>query len=119
MVYLNGGPSHIDLYDPKPDARVEYRGEFRPIPTNVRGVRVGELLPLQARIADRLAIVRNMVFQQQGHTAPELYTGFLRGDRPAIGRSSASCGRTRAWSARCRPTSTWGPRPRRPRRVPG
>src|SRR5690242_15816885 len=85
MVYLNGGPSHIDLYDPKPDAPVEYRGEFQPISTNVSGVRVGELLPLQARIADKLAIVRNMVFQQQGHTAPELYTGFLRGDRPAVG----------------------------------
>jgi hypothetical protein len=85
MVYLNGGPSHIDLYDPKPDAPVEYRGEFQPIPTNVPGVRIGELLPMQARIADKLAIVRNMVFKQEGHTAPELYTGFLRGDRPAIG----------------------------------
>src|SRR6478752_4748721 len=77
MVYLNGGPSHIDLYDPKPNAPVEYRGEFRPIPTNVPGVRIGELLPLQAKIADKLAIVRNMVFKQEGHTAPELYTGFL------------------------------------------
>jgi hypothetical protein len=44
-----------------------------------------ELLPEQAKIADKFAIVRNMQFQQQGHTAPELYTGFLRGDRPAIG----------------------------------
>lgn len=85
MVYLNGGPSHIDLYDLKPHAPLEYRGEFSPIPTNVPGVEISELMPLQASIADKLAIVRNMKFQQQGHTAPELYTGFLKGNRPAIG----------------------------------
>src|SRR6267378_2098252 len=85
MVYLNGGPSHIDLYDLKPDAPVEYRGEFKPIKTNVPGMDICEQMPLQAQIADKLAIIRNMKFQQQGHTAPELYTGFLQGDRPAIG----------------------------------
>jgi uncharacterized protein (DUF1501 family) len=85
MVYLNGGPSHIDLYDPKPDAPVEFRGEFAPIKTNVTGMQIGEHLPLQAKIADRFAIVRNMKFQQEGHTAPELYTGFLRGNRPSFG----------------------------------
>src|SRR5262245_6565357 len=51
MVYLNGGPSHIDLYDMKPDAPVEYRGEFRPIRTNVPGFDICELMPLQATIA--------------------------------------------------------------------
>src|SRR5437588_11149285 len=85
MVYLNGGPSHIDLYDLKPDAPVEYRGEFKPTRTNVPGFDIGELMPLQATIADKLAVVRNMQFQQQGHTPPELFTGFLRGNRPAIG----------------------------------
>jgi uncharacterized protein (DUF1501 family) len=85
MVYLNGGPSHVDTYDMKPEAPVEYRGEFSPIKTNVPGMDICELLPMQAKIADKLAIVRNMQFQQQGHTAPELYTGFLRGFRPAIG----------------------------------
>lgn len=85
MVYLNGGPSHMDMYDPKPLAPVEYRGEFSPISTNVSGIEISEHLPLQASIADKLAIVRNMKFQQQGHTAPELYTGFLKGNRPAIG----------------------------------
>ena len=85
MVYLNGGPSHLDMYDPKPHAPVEYRGEFRPIDTNVPGMQISELLPLQARIADKLAIIRNMKFLQQGHTAPELYTGFLDGKRPSIG----------------------------------
>lgn len=85
MVYLNGGPSHIDLYDLKPDAPVEYRGEFKPIKTNVPGMDICELMPLQAKMADKLAIIRNMKFEQQGHTAPELYTGFLRGNRPSIG----------------------------------
>src|SRR5213080_3325092 len=85
MVYLNGGPSHVDLYDLKPDAPVEYRGEFKPIKTNVPGMDICELMPLQAKIADKLAIIRNMKFEQQGHTGPELYSGFLRGNRPSIG----------------------------------
>jgi hypothetical protein len=85
MVYLNGGPSHIDLYDLKPQAPVEYRGEFKPIKTNVPGLFISELMPLQAKVADKLAIIRNMKFQQQGHTPPELYTGFLDGKRPSIG----------------------------------
>src|SRR5262245_27363032 len=83
MVYLNGGPSHVDLYDLKPEAPVEYRGEFRPIRTNVPGFDICELMPLQARIADKLAIIRNMQFRLQGHTSPELYTGYVNGNRPA------------------------------------
>jgi hypothetical protein len=85
MVYLNGGPSHVDMYDLKPNAPVEVRGEFKPIRTNVPGFDICELFPLQATISDKLALVRNMKFQQQGHTAPELYTGFLQGDRPSLG----------------------------------
>lgn len=85
MVYLNGGPSHIDLYDMKPAAPVEYRGEFKPIKTNVPGFDICELMPLQAKIADKLAVIRSMTFKQQGHTPPELYTGFLDSKRPAIG----------------------------------
>ncbi|OAI54736.1 hypothetical protein AYO44_14300 [Planctomycetaceae bacterium SCGC AG-212-F19] len=85
MVYLNGGPSHMDMYDLKPDAPVEYRGEFKPIKTNVPGMDICEHFPLQAKIADKFAIIRNMKFLQQGHTAPELYTGFLNSNRPSIG----------------------------------
>jgi len=85
MVYLNGGPSHVDMYDMKPNAPEDYRGEFKPTRTNVPGMDICELMPLQAKIADKLAIIRNMKFQQEGHTAPELYTGFLKGDRPSIG----------------------------------
>lgn len=85
MVYLNGGPSHMDMYDLKPQAPMEYRGEFRPISTNVPGMDLCELFPLQATIADKFAIIRSMKFQQEGHTAPELYTGFLKGNRPSFG----------------------------------
>src|SRR6187401_2197473 len=59
FVYLFGGPSHIDTYDMKPDAPAEYRGEFRPIRTNVPGFDICELMPLQATIAGRMSLVRN------------------------------------------------------------
>src|SRR5438067_12627432 len=48
MICLGGGPSHIDTYDMKPDAPSEIRGELRPIKTNVSGIEISELLPLQA-----------------------------------------------------------------------
>ena len=87
---------------------MEYRGEFKPIKTNVPGMDICELMPLQAKIADKLAIIRNMKFQQQGHTAPELYTGFLRGDRPAIGSVVSKLRPTPAFTVLCRRMSTWG-----------
>lgn len=74
MVYLPGGPSHIDMYDLKPDAPAEYRGEFSPIRTNVPGMDICELMPLQARIADQFAIVRGLK-TQGNHDPTELLTG--------------------------------------------
>ena len=50
MIYLPGGPSHMDMYDLKPDAPMEFRGEFKPIQTNVPGVQICEHFPLQARM---------------------------------------------------------------------
>jgi hypothetical protein len=61
MIYLPGGPSHMDMYDLKPDAPTEYRGEFRPIQTNVPGVQICEHMPRQARMWDKLACVRSIV----------------------------------------------------------
>jgi hypothetical protein len=61
MIYLPGGPSHMDMYDLKPNAPVEYRGEFRPINTNVPGIQICEHMPLQARMFDKLAAVRSIV----------------------------------------------------------
>src|SRR4051794_12338116 len=56
MIFLSGGPSHIDTYDMKPHLPAEFRGEFQPIRTNVPGIDICELMPLQAKIADKLAI---------------------------------------------------------------
>ena len=61
MIYLPGGPTHMDMYDLKPDAPAEFRGEFRPIQTNVTGVQICELFPLQARMWDKFACIRSIV----------------------------------------------------------
>jgi uncharacterized protein (DUF1501 family) len=77
MVYLCGAPSHIDTYDMKPDATAEYRGEFKPIRTNVPGMDICELMPLQAKIADKFTIVRNLrVLATDTHMPEELLSGF-------------------------------------------
>ncbi len=75
MVYLAGGPSHIDMYDLKPAAPVEYRGPFKPIQTAVPGMAISELMPRQAKIADRFALIRNMKFNCTFHQPFELLTG--------------------------------------------
>ena len=67
IVYLFGGPSHIDIWDMKPDAPDGIRGEFKPIDTNVPGVRITEHLPLLAQRADRYAIVRSMSHGDSSH----------------------------------------------------
>ncbi|MEX2120215.1 MAG: DUF1501 domain-containing protein [Pirellulales bacterium] len=87
MIWLRGGPSHIDSYDMKPAAPAEVRGEFRPIPTNVPGIEICELMPRQAQIMDKLAIVRGIRSNDLGdHTPHYILTGFPdRGKRPALG----------------------------------
>ena len=86
MIYLYGGPSHIDLYDLKPDAPVEIRGEFAPIPTNVPGFDISELMPMQAKIAEKLALVRGVEFPSDDHTADWVFRGtFPDRKRPVFG----------------------------------
>jgi hypothetical protein len=75
MIFLSGGPSHLDMYDMKPQAPREFRGEFNPIPTNVPGIEVCELMPMQAKIADKFAILRGVQFVHL-HTANEFYSGY-------------------------------------------
>src|SRR5205085_3891730 len=67
MVLLPGGPTHLDTFDPKPDAPVEIRGEFRPIATNVPGISLCEHFPRLARMADRLAIIRSLIGFRDDH----------------------------------------------------
>src|SRR3984957_19964091 len=67
LVWLGGGPSHLDMYDLKPDAPPEFRGEFKPIATNVPGIQIGEHLPLEAKQMDKISIVRSGVHTNAGH----------------------------------------------------
>jgi hypothetical protein len=69
LIWLDGGPSHLDLYDMKPEAPAEYRGIWRPIRTNVPGMDVTELFPKQARIADKFSIVRSLHHNTGDHFA--------------------------------------------------
>jgi hypothetical protein len=101
MIYLPGGPSHIDMYDMKPDAPVEIGGEFKPIQTNVPGLDLCELMPLQAKIADKFAVIRGFK-TRGGHSGDEMTTGFPTGhQRPAFGSvvSRVQGARTKAMPA--------------------
>lgn len=75
MVYLPGGPSHMDMYDLKPQAPAEYRGEFKPIATNVAGVQICEHFPMQAKMFDKLAVVRSLVSVDE-HSDSLVMTGY-------------------------------------------
>jgi hypothetical protein len=68
LLFMWGGPAQQDTWDPKPDAPAEYRGEFKPIATNVPGIRVCEHLPRLARHADKLALLRAMTHNDVDHT---------------------------------------------------
>jgi hypothetical protein len=67
LLWLDGGPGHMDTYDMKPEAPAEYRGIWRPIATNVPGMEVTELFPLQAKIADRFSVVRSLHHDSGDH----------------------------------------------------
>src|SRR5262245_9980544 len=71
MIHLPGGPSHIDMYDLKPDAPAEFRGEFKPIRTSVPGFDICEHFPLQAQVADQLALVRNLQMSTSSHNGEQ------------------------------------------------
>src|SRR5438309_2764473 len=77
VVWLQGGASHLETYDPKPDAPAEIRGPFGSIPTRAEGVRVSELLPGHARVADKFSILRSLSHSgfchQQGNQ--QMFTG--------------------------------------------
>jgi len=75
MIYLPGGPPHMDMYDLKPEAPKEFRGEFSPIATNVPGVRICELFPLQAAMWDKLACIRSIVSVDE-HSDSLVTTGY-------------------------------------------
>ncbi len=90
-IHLGGGPSHQDIFDLKPNAPVEYRGEFNPISTNVAGFQICEHLPRLATMADQFSVVRSLVGSNSGHSNFQTHTGdnnkALRniGGKPSIG----------------------------------
>src|SRR3954463_9636751 len=81
MIFLQGGPSHIDIWDPKPDAPSNIRGEFKPIKTNVPGIWLSEVMPLLAKQMDKATLVRSLSYTPAGlfnHTAAiyQMITGY-------------------------------------------
>ncbi len=89
-VYLPGGPPHIDMWDLKPDAPAEIRGEYKPINTNAPGIQICELFPKIAAMMDKFAIIRTLADSDGGHDAYQCMTGRKKGDRgPSNGWPSA------------------------------
>jgi len=67
LIFLEGGPSHIDMWDMKPDAPVDIRGSFNPIKTKVPGTHISELLPMCAKVVDKFTILRSHSHNDNGH----------------------------------------------------
>jgi hypothetical protein len=90
-VHLSGGPSHQDMWDLKPQAAAEFRGEFNPIATNVPGFEICEHFPKLATMADKFAVIRSIVGSAGEHSNHQTHTAYhtrdLRnaGGRPALG----------------------------------
>src|SRR5437764_4748717 len=78
LFWLSGGPGHMETWDPKPEAPSEYRGPLSAIPTTVDAIRFSELMPEQAKIADRLAVLRTVQHHTGDHTKGNhwMLTGF-------------------------------------------
>ncbi len=89
LFWLSGGPSQIDMWDPKPDAPVEIRSPFATMPTKLSGVQFTEHLPRQAAIADKLTIVRSMDCSASNHTPITMQAGNPLARRTDDGRDGA------------------------------
>lgn len=76
MVLLPGGPPHLDMFDMKPDAPAEVRGEFQPIATNQQGLEICELMPNLAKVADKLTVIRSLVGFIDDHNTNWCTTGW-------------------------------------------
>jgi hypothetical protein len=84
ILWMRGGPSHIDMWDPKPNAPAEYRGEFGTISSKVPGINLGDLLPLSAKIMDKWSIIRSLNHHDAGHSTGDqiCFTGYNAGPMP-------------------------------------
>ena len=84
-IYLPGGPSHLDMWDLKPNAPSEIRGEFSPTKTNVPGMEICELFPRLAKLADKFAIIRSLADSDGAHDCYQCMTGHRKGERGPSG----------------------------------
>jgi hypothetical protein len=93
LLWMRGGPSHIDMWDPKPDAPVEYRGEFGVKATKIPGIILSDMLPMCGRIMDRWSIVRSLYHNDAGHSSGDqiCFTGYPAGPNPDE-NTHPSCG---------------------------
>ena len=93
ILWMRGGPSHIDMWDPKPDAPIEYRGEFGTSSTKVPGILLSDMLPMCGSVMDKWSIIRSLYHGDAGHsTADQLcFTGYPTGPNPDE-NVSPSCG---------------------------
>ncbi|MGZ0173696.1 MAG: DUF1501 domain-containing protein [Planctomycetales bacterium] len=109
LIWMSGGPGHHETWDPKPDAVSQFRGPFGAISTNVGGIQFSEMLPEQAKIADRISVLRTVRHRSGDHTKGNhwMLTGFEGPDfnkpdnkvqrRPSMGSvASALCGARRS-----------------------
>ena len=106
LIWLDGGPSHLDLYDLKPQAPAEYRGIWMPIRTNVPGIEISELFPRQAKVADKFSLIRSIHHDNGDHFTGAHYMLTSRngasgadtaGKYPSLGSIVAkSCGARRS-----------------------
>jgi hypothetical protein len=89
VIFLNGGPSHLDMWDMKPDAPIEIRGEFRPIASSLSGVPLCEHLPRLAQSMHKVTLVRSMHHSVNNAHAAAVYTALTGHDRGEIGGGAA------------------------------
>jgi len=84
ILWMRGGPSHMDMWDTKPDSPVEFRGEFGTKPTNVPGITLSDMLPLSGQMMDKWAIIRSLHHKDAGHSTGDqiCFTGYNPGPRP-------------------------------------
>src|SRR2546423_9393132 len=90
LLWLWGGPSHLDTFDPKPDAPSEYRGPYNAIATNADGVQVTELFPELAKRADRFSLIRSLHHETNDHGLAGAVG--LTGKMPQAGRVAPATG---------------------------
>jgi hypothetical protein len=100
LIWLDGGPSHLETFDLKPDAPAEVRGEFRPIGTSVDGVRICEHLPRTARLMHEVALVRSLTHELGNHDTGSHYLLTGHAPTPALEYPSLGSVVTRAGGLR-------------------